>query len=106
DGPSVREDIPRGAREYAAARGGSVRLVPLRAALYQGGPRGGGRGRAGAGGGASQRSGGRADVRRQGGVDRATREGSAPRAARDPRPGGVHAARTRHEPGGGAELRG
>src|SRR5438876_794487 len=106
DGPPVREDVPRRTREHAAPRGGSVGLVPVRAPLHQGGPRGGGRGRAGAGGGAPQRPGGRADVRRQSRVGRATRQGSAARAARDPRPGGVHAARAGHEPGGGVELRG
>src|SRR5207253_735553 len=109
DGPPVREDVPRGAREHTAPRGGSVGLVPVRAPLHQGGPCGGGRGRAGAGGGAPQRPCGRADVRRQSRVDRATRQGSAARAARDPRPGGVHAARARRgrapAPGAHAEAR-
>src|SRR2546422_8708400 len=75
DGPPVREDVPRGAREHAAPRGGSVGLVPVRTPLHEGGPRGGGRGRAGAGGGAPQRPRGRADVRRQSRVDRAACEG-------------------------------
>src|SRR5207244_9907096 len=79
--------------------------VPVRTPLHEGGPRGGGRGRAGAGGGAPQRPRGRADVRRQSRVDRAACEGSAARAARDPRPGGVHAAGAGHELGGGPELR-
>src|SRR5256886_6619497 len=57
---------------HAPARGGPVRLVPVRAALHQSGPGRRGGGGAGARRGAPQRSGGRADVRRQGEIGRAS----------------------------------
>src|SRR5439155_14947522 len=104
-GSSLRKDVPRRARDYAAADRGSVRLMSIRASVHQGGPRGGGGSGARARRRASQRPGGGAHVRRQGRVRRASSEVTAPRASRDPGSGGVHATRQRNESRRGATLR-